>query len=204
MASRGPAMMADRNRRACCPLPTRPRTLSNLKLQRLFQVFMFLFLRFESWYQSLIPETHTAAQSSYCAHHIIPMLPSTPLIGIRRAAYCTHSISLDRQHPSVNTASPSRQDPCPLQRSSGRRRRVSSTASLSRSSRVATRKPGSPAIYSLSPHHRITASPHHRTFRHVCVRLKKIGGRHTIIITVFLLHAAVDAIDQAVSCSGLH
>lgn len=47
MASRGPEMMADRNRRACCPLPTRPRTLSNLKLQRLFQVFMFLFLRFE-------------------------------------------------------------------------------------------------------------------------------------------------------------
>lgn len=50
------------------------------------------FLRSESWYPSLIPETHTAAQSSYCAHNIILMLPSTPLIGIRRAAYCNQLI----------------------------------------------------------------------------------------------------------------
>lgn len=39
--------------------------------------------------------------------------------------------SLDRPHPSVNAASPSRQNPCPLQRSSGRRRRVLSLRCLS-------------------------------------------------------------------------
>jgi hypothetical protein len=39
-------------------------------------------------------------------------------------------------------------------------------------------------------------SPHHRTFRHLCVHLKKEGAWQ-----VLLLNAAVE---QAISCSGVH